>query len=126
MPLLPEPIQGYPESPSTGAKVPLTALASTALTAVLTYTADQTDSYVMRVLVLVTTAVTTVTAYATWTDAGGQPQRWPWLGGNALVPGDYALIPMPLSAQGGTDVTLWVQAGTAGQVSVAAAIERFV
>jgi hypothetical protein len=122
--LLPEPIQGLADSPSTGTAVSGVLLQTTASTPVLTYTPPATQGLNVIGSVEVTTAPTQVLVSIQWTAPSGAAQTLWWTAqtGWALQPGDYSFVPANITAAGGNPVTVYVQAMTAGQVSFSGAI----
>ena len=123
MPLLGEPIQGFPPSPSVGAAVNAMVLASTALTVVVAHVPAVGGGYVLKLDFAVSVAATTVAFVLSWTDpiAGAQNQT---LISAVLDPGAYNLPSYPFSGAPGQEITLGAQAGTANQVTVTASIEK--
>lgn len=122
--LLPEPIQGMSDSPSTGAAVSALVIASTANTAALTYTPIVTQGLNINCGFEVTGGPTTVSVYVQWTGKDGK-QKTLWLtaqGGWTLNPDDYSFLPVSITALANTAVTIYVQASTASQVSFSGAI----
>ena len=122
--LLPEPIQGTPDSPSTGAAVSALVIASTANTAVLTYTPIVTQGCNINCGFEVTGGPTTVSVYIQWTGKDGSTKTL-WLTANSgwtLGPDDYSFLPVTVTALANTAVTIYVQANTANQVSFSGTI----
>lgn len=99
-------------------------LATTALTAVLSYTPPSDGGFVVH-LAFVVSMQATVKATVTYTDLGGTSRSESVLN-NGLAPDAYSVVPVTVAAAGGSAISLLVQASVQNAVTVTASIEELV
>ena len=120
-----EPPQGYPPSPSTGSAVVGYVNQGTGAEAVLTYTPPLNVGLVVR-LVLVVSQACTVSVWLTWRDPLGNNRQTVLVPPTGLGADGWPVAPVTIAQEGGSAVTLWVQASVAGATSTTASIEELV
>jgi hypothetical protein len=127
-------LSGYPLVPGvdvTGlskavAKAVETELTTTTATTIVTFTPTAVGLFLLKVVVRVVTAATTLTLTASWYDAAGTAQTYTWENAASLPVGIRLELPVILAAGTGGAITVSATAGTANQVYVSAAIEELV
>jgi len=110
----------------TQAKAVETELTTTTATTIVTFTPTAVGLFLLKVIVRVVTAATTITLTASWYDAAGTAQTYTWENAASLPVGIRLELPVILSAGTGGAITVSATAGTANQAYVSAAIEELV
>jgi len=99
-------------------------LTSTSQTQVCSFTPSSTGMFIIDVFVRVTVATTALTLSASWTDASGMAQSYVWENGTNITIGNRLELPIIITAQSGSQITVYATAGTANQVYVSATISQ--
>jgi len=99
-------------------------LTSTSQTQVCSFTPSSTEMFIIDVFVRVTVATTALTLSASWTDASGMAQSYVWENGTNITIGNRLELPIIITAQSGSPITVYATAGTANQVYVSATISQ--
>ncbi len=118
------PIQGFPRTPTLVAVANAVEIANTSANAVMSYTPTGNVLIRATVSLTVTTATTTVTLSASWTDPNGGAQTYTWENVASVPIGVRLELPIVVAAQASQQVSVNVTAGTANQVYVTGALER--
>jgi hypothetical protein len=128
-------LSSYPLTPGTDvtnlgkvvAKAVATELTTTAATTVLTYTPTGAGVFLVRLILTVKTAVTTVTASLSWTgDSSGASETYTWENASSLPVGTRLELPLTIDATSGSAIEVSVTAGTASQVYASGSITELV
>jgi len=108
------------------AKAVETELTTTTATTLVTFTPAATGLFLLKAVVRVVTAATTVTLQASWSDAAGTAQSYTWENATSLPVGIRLELPVIAAAGSAGAITVTATAGTANQVYCSAAIEELV
>ncbi len=99
-----------------------TAITSTSNTTILTYTPTATANFTLSAY-LELSASTGVTMAFSWNDSGGG-RTVSQLNSITLPAGAYCLAPVPITAKGGTAVSVTVTVSVANQVKVSSTLRK--
>lgn len=127
-------LSGYPLVPGTDvtnlgkvvAKAVETELTATTQQTVVTFTPTATGLFLVKAVVRVVTATTTLTLGLAWEDAASTSQTYTWENAASLPVGFRLELPVIIAAASGAAVAMTATAGTASQAYVSGSIEELV
>jgi hypothetical protein len=127
-------LSAYPLVPGTDvtnlsktvAKAVETGLTTTTATTIVTFTPTATGLFLVKAVVRVITAATTLTLTLTWDDAAGTAQTYTWENATSVPIGVRLELPVIIAAGSAAAISVSATAGTANQAYISAAIEELV